>query len=341
MTFRRPLKIVGDALFEMSDSDISVIRNRVIVNHGRDQGFKLSVVSTGGSLDDMIDTRRMGGAISQTDSAAAGATVLNSITYDKIHATMWDSGYIAESDLTTTRYIRNPVYYESDGNAANMKIRSMTDSDFKDTFIRPVIDQLVDGTTGNNRQGVFYITSDSTASDVISSTPVFIDTVADIDAMYGGGATGNLNLPEDSDQPKTYAKYYLARVGLDSGLAPLHDSNYFPLLRIDPDSSSGGGQSHIRLKEMDSNTLDHHLLSSLKWTEKNDSFGWRIRYEIDSENTVLGNQVGTSILDRQFANQRIFSNTTTGYFQALPYGDSFGAVVPTINNTYKLKIRKE
>ena len=253
---------------------------------------------------------------------------------------MFDSGYVPEESSLLSG-IRNPIYYESDGNAANMKIRAMTDSDWKDTFIRPVIDLLVDGTTGNDRQGVFYITSDSTASDVISSTPIFIDTVADIDAMYGGGESGNLSLPEDSDQPKTYAKYYLARVGVDSGLAPLHDSNYFPLLRIDHDSSSGGGQSHIRLKEMDSNALDHYILTSLRWTEKNDSYGYRIRYEIDSENTVLGNQVGTSILDRQFANQRIFSNTTTGYFQALPYGDSFGAVIPTINNTYKLKIRKE
>ena len=46
MAFRRPLVIKGDALHEMSDSDIALIRNRVIVNHGRDQGFRLSVVNT-------------------------------------------------------------------------------------------------------------------------------------------------------------------------------------------------------------------------------------------------------------------------------------------------------
>ena len=99
-----------------------------------------------------------------------------------------------------------PIYYESDGNALNMKIRSMTDSDFRDTFIRPVINDLVDGTTGNNRQGVYFITQDSTASGVISTVPVFIDTIFDANT-YAGGLTGNLSLPEDSDQPFIEAKY--------------------------------------------------------------------------------------------------------------------------------------
>ena len=335
MAFRRPLVIKGDALHEMSDSDIALIRNRVIVNHGRDQGFRLSVVNTNGTLNSMNDTRKLGGAVSNVDSTQAGPVTTNTITFQRILDSVDGDEYI--SDTTKIDY---PVYYESDGNALNMKIRAMTDSDFRDTFIRPVISNLVDGTTGNNRQGVYFITQDSTAAGVLSTVPVFIDTVFDVNT-YAGGLGQNLTFPEDSDQPKIEAKYYLGKVPKDSGLAPFHDSNYFPMLRIDPDSGGSGTNSHIRLKEMDSNTLDHYLLTSLNYTEAFDSHGFKLRYAIDSANVFAGNQVGTAITDKAFANERIFTDSTGGYFQALPYGDSFASNTPTVVKTYKLKIRRE
>ena len=335
MAFRRPLVIKGDALHEMSDSDIALVRNRVIVNHGRDQGFRLSVVNTGGTLSSMIDTRKLGGAFTNTDSAAAGSVTTEPTTYRRILDSVDGGGYI--NDPTKMDY---PVYYESDGNPLNMKIRAMTDSDFRDTFIRPVINDLVDGTTGNNRQGVYFITQDSTATGVLSTVPVFIDTVFDV-STYAGGLGQNLNLPEDSDQPRIEGKYYLGKVPKDSGLAPFHDSNYFPMLRIDPDSGGSGTNSHIRLKEMDSNTLDHYLLTSLNYTEAFDSHGYKLRYAIDSANVFSGNQVGTAITDKAFENARIFTDSTGSYFQELPYGDSFGSNTPSVFKTYKLKIRRE
>ena len=336
MAFRRPLVIKGDALHEMSDSDIALVRNRVIVNHGRDQGFRLSVVNTNiGTLSSMVDTRKLGGAFTNTDSAAAGSVTTEPTTYRRILDSVDGGGYI--NDPTKMDY---PVYYESDGNPLNMKIRAMTDSDFRDTFIRPVINDLVDGTTGNNRQGVYFITQDSTATGVLSTVPVFIDTVFDV-STYAGGLGQNLNLPEDSDQPRIEGKYYLGKVPKDSGLAPFHDSNYFPMLRIDPDSGGSGTNSHIRLKEMDSNTLDHYLLTSLNYTEAFDSHGYKLRYAIDSANVFSGNQVGTAITDKAFENARIFTDSTGGYFQELPYGDSFGSNTPSVFKTYKLKIRRE
>ena len=332
MAFRRPLVIKGDALHEMSDSDIALIRNRVIVNHGRDQGFRLSVINTGGSLSSMTDTRSLAGSLTQVDSSSADSISSTSITFQRILDSVEGEGYI--NDPTKMDY---PVYYESDGNPLNMKIRAMTDSDFRDTFIRPVINDLVDGTTGNNRQGVYFITQDSTAPGVISTVPVFIDTIFDV----GTYDSGSRLFPEDSDQPIINAKYYLGRVLKDSGLAPLHDSNYFPMLRIDPDSGGSGTNSHIRLKEMDSNVLDHYLLTSLNYTEAFDSHGYKLRYAIDSANDFSGNQVGTAITDKALTNQSIFTDSTGSYFQALPYGDSFGNNTPTIVKTYKLKIRRE
>ena len=344
MAFRRPLVIKGDALHEMSDSDIALIRNRVIVNHGRDQGFRLSVVNTNGTLNSMNDTRKLGGAVSNVDSAQAGPVTTNTITFQRILDSVDGDEYI--SDTTKIDY---PIYFESDGNPSNIKVRAMTDSDFRDTFIRPVINDLVDGTTGNNRQGVYFITQDSTAAGVLSTVPVFIDTIFDANT-YAGGFAGNLNLPEDSDQPVIEAKYYLGKVPTDSSLAPLNSSNYFPMLRIDPDSGGSGTNSHIRLKEMDSATLDHYLLTSLNYTEAFDSHGYKLRYAIDSANDFAGNQVGTAITDKSLLNQKVFSGYGAGgyaygdYFQYLPYGalgDSAGGGLPGVVKTYKLKIRRE
>ena len=332
MAFRRPLVIKGDALHEMSDSDIALIRNRVIVNHGRDQGFRLSVINTGGSLSSMTDTRSLAGSLTQVDSSSADSISSTSITFQRILDSIDGEGYI--NDPTKIDY---PIYFESDGNPLNIKVRAMTDSDFRDTFIRPVINDLVDGTTGNNRQGVYFITQDSTAPGVISTVPVFIDTIFDVSSYSGQ----QLDPTKDSDQPIINAKYYLGRVLKDSGLAPLHDSNYFPMLRIDPDSGGSGTNSHIRLKEMDSNVLDHYLLTSLNYTEAFDSHGYKLRYAIDSANDFSGNQVGTAITDKAFENARIFTDSTGGYFQALPYGDSFASNTPTVVKTYKLKIRRE
>lgn len=442
MAFRRPLKIVDSDFQEMTDSDITLLRNRAIVNHGRDQGIRLTAVggtvnyqvnfkyigsgnkyfiggrqqptlellegstyifdwstssahplrfsttsngthgggseyTTGvtvdttnkkttfvvpsgaptlfyycqyhsamggqantqsaGDLNSMNDTRKVGGAISEVDSASAGSVSTLTINYDRIMSNTDNTDYKNDSNK-----ISYPVYYESDGNSAHLKIRAMTDSDFKDTFIRPVINTLVNGGTGVGNQGVYFITQDSTSSNLISSTPIFVDTVFDVDT-YAGGVAGNLGLPEDSDQPSIHAKYYLAQSPIDSNISL--GSTLPQMLLID---SASLLTSNPIIRIADSGTTDDLLLTSMKDTEMNDSHGYKVRYQIagPGHGSVPGTQVGTSILDKALtAGQKIFSNTVTGYFQALPYGaygDSTGLFnVPAVVSTYQLKIRKE
>ena len=333
MPFRRPLKLgINGSLQEMGDDDIQVLRLRSIVNHGRDQGLRLTVVGSSGNLNSMNDTRKVGGAVSETDSAGAGNITTLTINFDRISSNTDNTGY--NNDANKISY---PVYYESDGNSSNLKIRAMTDSDFKDTFIRPSINTLVNGGTGNNNQGVYFITQDSTASNLVSSTPVFIDTIFDVNT-YAGGNSGNLLMPEDSDQPIINAKYYLARSEIDSSISP--GSTLVKPLLIDSTSVSSFSPT---IREMDSGSIDNLLLTSMKDTEMNDPHGFKVRYQIagPGHGTIPGTQVGTSIIDKAFAGQTIFSNNITGYFQALPYGDSFGGNVPTVVSTYQLKIRKE
>ena len=333
MPFRRPLKLgINGSLQEMGDDDIQVLRLRSIVNHGRDQGLRLTVVGASGNLNSMNDTRKLGGAVSEVDSAGAGNVTSLTINFDRISSNTDNTGY--NNDANKISY---PVYYESDGNSSNLKIRAMTDSDFKDTFIRPSINTLVNGGTGNNNQGVYFITQDSTASNLVSSTPVFIDTIFDVNT-YAGGNSGNLLMPEDSDQPIINAKYYLARSEIDSSISP--GSTLVKPLLIDSTSVSSFSPT---IREMDSGSIDDLLLTSMKDTEMNDPHGFKVRYQIagPGHGTIPGTQVGTSIIDKAFAGQTIFSNNITGYFQALPYGDSFGGNVPTVVSTYQLKIRKE
>lgn len=446
MAFRRPLKIVDSDFQEMTDSDITLLRNRAIVNHGREQcvrivpegsiiTFTITVQNVGGAneyfvngvqrpnvkitegstfifdwsavpghplrlsttldgthaggveyttgvtvdtvnkkttiivaagtptlnyycqnhsgmgrraftttsgagINELIDTRKVGGAISEVDSASAGNVTTLSVSYDRMTHYIDNLG-VGANPVIDTNKISYPVYYESDGNSAHLKIRAMTDSDFKDTFIRPAITQLVNGGTGNQNQGVFFITQDSTSSNLVSSTPIFIDTVFDVNT-YSGGTTGNLSLPEDSDQPLILAKYYLAQSPVDSSISP--GSTLPQMLLIDSGSLS---TSNPIIRQTDSGTTDHLLITSIKQTSRNDAHGYAIKYQTDSASgTVPGTQVGTSILDKSLtAGQKIFSNNVTGYFQALPYGaygDSSGIFnVPATVTTYRLKVRKE
>ena len=109
MPFRRPLKLgLNGALQEMGDDDIQVLRNRAIVNHGRDQGFRLTVVGSSGSLHSTSDTRKKGGAVSEVDSAGAGNVTIEPTTYDRISSNTDNTGY--KNDANKISY---QVYYST------------------------------------------------------------------------------------------------------------------------------------------------------------------------------------------------------------------------------------
>jgi len=217
MAIRTPLKVVSGDLQEMTAANITSIVTRTVQNYFHSPSVTLSVQANG-NLASMTDTRmtagamvsRVGDGTSGDDGAAEFTAEADtdepgsfSVTFDLLHETGAGATEVAD-----TGGIRFPVY-STGGN-----IVAMSKQDMYDTFIT--------GTSGAHQLiptwQPYKISTSGTAGGVtgytlVSATPVFIDTVADI-ALYTADATGlgagtAAAGGEALDQPETLNSYYL------------------------------------------------------------------------------------------------------------------------------------
>jgi YD repeat-containing protein len=202
MSVRAPLYNNSGNIQEMSTAMVDQIVDQVVYQYSLNPSVALSVVSSGGSLDAITDTRKQAGAASTSATAfpseattAEPSTV--TVTYDKLTSTT--SSVSPTSDTGTTW----PLYYNSSG-----QIQAMNLQDVKDTFLHPAIDLLTAGTTTSQQAGTHWISSNTseTGSTRVSATPIFTDTRADTSAYTAGG------IGETLDQPTTITNYYLYTV---------------------------------------------------------------------------------------------------------------------------------
>ena len=143
------------------------------------QSVALSVVSSGGSLSAINDTRKSAGAQSTSASGfpSEGTTQepqTVTVTYDKVTETRTAGSPTADTGKTW------PVYYNSSG-----QIQAMNLQDVKDTFLHPAIDLLTAGSTTTQQAGTYTIATSTTLAGAtnVSTTPIFSDTRADT-ALY-------------------------------------------------------------------------------------------------------------------------------------------------------------
>ena len=87
----------------------------------------------------------------------------------------------------------------------------MSLQDMKDTFIHPVIDTLASTDNTAAQAGTYFISTSSTAADgtkqVVSATPIFIDTRADTSQYLAANIPAATNATLDYSQNVT--SYYL------------------------------------------------------------------------------------------------------------------------------------
>ena len=304
MAVRRPLKLNGSDLKEMSDSDIDDVQNRMIYLYGQNPSVALTVVSTGGNLGSIVDTRLTAGAPNLAGDPVDPVEI-KSISYSRVHQLVdSDATYWPDSDN-----ISYPTFLDSDNN-----IKAMTPADFYDTFTKPSIDKLVQSTYTNEEQAGTYFVSTSrnvTNATLVSLIPIFTDTIADAEA-FGAG-----ELPEDSDQPLTVNNYYLHMVDPKPKNSPncikIDESNN---LQEYPDSDF-----NVMMKRAIRYTAAH-LTDNL------------VRYDWDS-----GNPRTTAIIDTildsdesflRGGNEEVYDYVS----QLVPAGDA------SVRNTYNLRIRK-
>ena len=263
MAVRTPLYWDGSSIREMSSTMITQLQARAVNSHHTSPAAALNVVSSGGSLATINDTRMQAGAARSfsnrfpTEGETAEPSQIT-VAYDRIDQ---QNASVSQSDTNNRAY---PVFLNG------TDIQSMNATDMFDTFINSAIGTLTDG---NDRPGIFRIhTSTSLSGHTLkSSTPVFSDTRANTGAYSAGGIT------EAQDQPTTITNYYLFRKNAESAVS------YTAPLKLD-DSNN--------LQAYSDATLDAMFLAEIRYITVNTA-GSRIVYSING----AGNNRGSGMVD--------------------------------------------
>jgi hypothetical protein len=306
MAVRTPLKLNGTNLQEMSADEITAIRTEAIRLYGLSPSVTLSVVTSGGNLGTINDTRLQAGAgITRVDRFATLAELddVSTVTvgYSKLNEA-YDTSEVEWTDATYSY----PLYYDAGD------LREMTATDFADTFIYPAIDTLTTGSTGTAQAGTYFISTATTVAGatLVSATPVFTDTRANA-ALYTADG-----LIETRDQPTTITNYYLHRV--NSASAAGHE---LPICYT---------KTGTNLYQTPSATFTTALQSMIRYYAA-EITGTKIDYNING----TGNNRGTAIIDTRL-------NSSTYLTQQVTLDDYRAQEVPsgtaTTISTYNLRI---
>ena len=311
MAVVKPLYVVSGNLQEMDTTKVNELIARAVYQYSTSPSVVLSVVSSGGSLGTISDTRKQAGAVSTSNSSfpSEGTTQepqTVTVNFDKITATTTTSTPTADTGKTF------PVYYNSSG-----QIQAMSVADWKDTIIHPAIDLLASGTVSATAAGTYHITTSASVSGSTevsgANTPVFIDTRADTSAYSAG------SIPETQDQPTTIQNYYLQRI---DGTDASYTEPYF----LD-------GSNNIQ--EFTTANFDALLLSWIKSTAAGSSDGFAISYNLGTSGSgqTRGSGMADTILDGS-GNYQTRQENDDYRAQEFPNGSV------TTANTYNLRINK-
>ena len=309
MAVRSPLYYNSGNLQEMSSAMVDQIVEQTVYQYSLNPSVSLSVVSSGGSLDAMSDTRLQAGAASTSttafpNEATTAEPSVVTVSYDKISETRTNVTPTADTGLTW------PVYYDSS------TIRSMSLQDVKDTFLHPAIDLLSSGSLNPAQGGTYHINSSTsvTGSTIVDATPIYVDTRADTSA-YTAGEIG-----ETLDQPTTITNYYLHKL---TG----SDTAYTSPILIDGSNN---------LQEYPAATFKSLLQEWIRHTAVSSTDGYKISYNIGISGS--GNTRGSGMADTRLNGsgdyQTRFVNTDDYRAQEFPNGTA------TTINTYYLRIHK-
>jgi len=307
MAVRAPLYNDNGNLKEMSTALVDQIVQQTVYQYSLSPSVSLSVVSSGGSLGTITDTRLQAGsssssATSYPSEATTAEPSVVSVNYSKIDSSNASVTPTGDSGKTW------PVYYDG------TSIKAMNLQDVKDTFLHPAIDLLASGSTGTDQAGTYHISTSSSVSGstLVSATPVFSDTGANTGAYTAG------SIPETQDQPTTLTNYYLQRInGTDTSF-----------------TSPVFIRSDDQIQIYPTATFQSLLQEWIRYTAASSSDGYSISYNINGS----GNNRGSGMVDQRLNGS---GNYQTRFVNANDYrAQEFPNGTLTTINTYFLKINK-
>ena len=311
MAVVKPLYVVSGNLQEMDSTKVDELIARAVYQYSTDPSVVLSVVSSGGNLGTISDTRKQAGAVSTSNSSFPAESSTQepqtvTVNFDKIQNTTTTSTPTADTGKTF------PVYYNSSG-----QIQAMSVADWKDTIIHPAINLLASGTVSATAAGTYHISTSASVSGSTevsgSNTKVFIDTRADTSAYSAG------SIPETQDQPTTITEYYLQRI---NGTDASYTEPYF----LD-------GSNNIQ--EFTTANFDALLQAWIKSTAAGSTDGFAISYSVGTSGSgqTRGSGMADTILDGS-GNYQTRQENDDYRAQEFPNGSV------TTANTYHLRINK-
>ena len=307
MAVRTPLYNDSGNIKQMTSAMVDEIVDQVVYQYSLNPGVSLSVVSSGGSVGTISDTRLQAGAhsTSATGTPSEGTTAEPStvtVNYSKIDQT--DATHTPTADTGKLW----PIYYNSSN-----QIQAMSITDVKDTFLHPAIDLLVSGSTGTQQGGTYQISTSTSVSGstLVSSTAVFQDTRANTSLYTAGG------IPETLDQPTTITSYYLHKI---TG----SDTSYTLPFFINADNN---------IQIFAEATFESLIQEWIRHTAAASTDGYRLSYSY-----TTGNNRGTGMTDTKLDGS---GNYQTRFVNANDYrAQEFPNGTAQTQNTYYLKINK-
>lgn len=316
MTARSPLYLeTPNDIQVFSQAEIDSMVSQAAYAYSLNPSVSLSVVSSGGNLGAITDTRYQAGnsVLRETGGFASAAQTPDisqiDISYSRINQTV-DAVTIPSNGPTSF-----PVYLET-----SEDIRAMTLQDFYDTFVYSAISNLTSSSSGSNQAGTYFISSATAVSGStrVSTTPVFTDTRADGAQYTAAGIT------EQLDQPITITNYYLYRInGVDASSLP--STNFKNPLYVDANND---------LREYSVTEFNNLLSSWTRYVIANET-GNRIRYSFTTGENRGSGMVDTYLSGSSAAGYNTIQDST-GYYlsQEFPNGPT------AVRNVYYLKIQK-
>ncbi len=270
MTVRRPLILTGTGndLIEMTDAQITAMKNQMRYLYSASPSVTLGVVASGGVFGNIADTRYQAGASSTSVSAFPSEAVTAEPTALTVNYNRFTQTAVNTVEPADTSSVAFPVF----SNAGN--IQSMTATDMYDTFVLPVIDTI---TSGADEPGTFRIHTATTLTGhtLVSTTPIFTDTKANLAAYTAAG------IPEAQDQPVTVTNYYLFQTNASSAVA-----YELPLFIRSADSNI---QQYT--------TANYNtLMSNFVRHAASEVVGTRIRYSINGAGNNRGSGIANTVL---------------------------------------------
>lgn len=276
MTARTPIYWDGTNLKEFTAGEVTEYVTQAIFQYASNPSVVLTVTAGSGNITPtMADTRFRSSAATQQASSHPGSGALTTVTTDFDHITQTDSSVSVTGDTNNVLF---PVYYDDSDDA----IKSMSEADFVDTFIKPALVLMSassEGTAGDYG-GTYTINTGTSLANhtLVSSTAVFVDTRADTSSFAAGsiGTAGTFQ-----DHISTVNSYYLhRRDGVDNTPART-------LLYID--------NSDKNLRQYADADIEGYLAEYIRAVAINDTVA--ADHNLDYNINGSGDQRGSSMVD--------------------------------------------